>query len=127
MKLPTETVLDNGKVTIREAFALRHHFKPEDLFEYGMQPQFPRDSTTRSFSRTWAGFADAHLPRASEGVFRTSQSFFEKIGIDPRSPGPAKKIADGTRRAAVRGPRPQGSFRPGDQTVRVLTPSRVRK
>jgi ATP-dependent Clp protease ATP-binding subunit ClpX len=40
VKLPTETVLDNGKVSIREVFALRHHFKPEDLFEYGMQPQF---------------------------------------------------------------------------------------
>ncbi len=25
---------------IREFFTLRHHFRPEDLFEYGMQPQF---------------------------------------------------------------------------------------
>ena len=40
IKLPTTTVYDNGKIQIREYFTLRHHFRPEDLFEYGMQPQF---------------------------------------------------------------------------------------
>src|SRR6185436_4052192 len=40
VKLPQTTVYENGKVEIREVFTLRHHFRPEDLFEYGMQPQF---------------------------------------------------------------------------------------
>ena len=40
VKLPTETVIDDGEVEIREYFTLRHHFKQEDLFDYGMQPQF---------------------------------------------------------------------------------------
>ena len=41
VKLPTETVIvDEGPVEIREWFTLRHHFRQEDLFDYGMQPQF---------------------------------------------------------------------------------------
>ena len=40
VKLPTVTTYINGKIQIREYFTLRHHFRQEDLFEYGMQPQF---------------------------------------------------------------------------------------
>src|SRR5262245_64544915 len=40
VKLPTETVYENGEVQIREYFTLRHHFKQEDLFDFGMLPQF---------------------------------------------------------------------------------------
>ncbi len=40
IKLPTTTVYENGKIQIREYFTLRHHFRQEDLFDYGMQPQF---------------------------------------------------------------------------------------
>ena len=40
IKLPTTTTYVNCNITIREYFTLRHHFRPEDLFEYGMQPQF---------------------------------------------------------------------------------------
>src|SRR5947209_5457960 len=82
-KLPTTTTYENGKITIREHFTLRHHFKPEDLFEYGMQPQFLsrfdnavilEDLTSQTLARIFKE------PR--EGVLQTSQSFFRKYDIE---------------------------------------------
>jgi len=40
VKLPNETVIIDGRVEIREYFTLRHHFRQEDLFDFGMVPQF---------------------------------------------------------------------------------------
>jgi ATP-dependent Clp protease ATP-binding subunit ClpX len=83
IKLPTTTTYINGKITIREYFTLRHHFRPEDLFEYGMQPQFLsrfdnavilEDLTTQTLSRIFKE------PR--EGVLQTSQNFFRKYDIE---------------------------------------------
>jgi ATP-dependent Clp protease ATP-binding subunit ClpX len=83
IKLPTTTTYMNGKITIREYFTLRHHFRPEDLFEYGMQPQFLsrfdnavilEDLTTQTLSRIFKE------PR--EGVLQTSQNFFRKYDIE---------------------------------------------
>lgn len=83
IKLPTTTTYLNGKITIREYFTLRHHFRPEDLFEYGMQPQFLsrfdnavilEDLTTQTLARIFKE------PR--EGVLQTSQNFFRKYNIE---------------------------------------------
>ncbi|HEV7785978.1 MAG TPA: AAA family ATPase [Thermoanaerobaculia bacterium] len=83
IKLPTTTTYINGKITIREYFTLRHHFRPEDLFEYGMQPQFLsrfdnavilEDLTTQTLARIFKE------PR--EGVLQTSQNFFRKYNIE---------------------------------------------
>src|SRR4029079_7461692 len=82
-KLPTVTTYENGKIQIREYFTLRHHFRQEDLFEYGMQPQFLsrfdnalilEDLTARTPGRVFKEPAD--------GVLQSSRSFFEKHGID---------------------------------------------
>ncbi|MFY9822143.1 MAG: AAA family ATPase [Thermoanaerobaculia bacterium] len=83
IKLPTTTTYINGKITIREYFTLRHHFRPEDLFEYGMQPQFLsrfdnavilEDLNTQTLARIFKE------PR--EGVLQTSQNFFRKYDIE---------------------------------------------
>jgi ATP-dependent Clp protease ATP-binding subunit ClpX len=83
IKLPTTTTYINGKITIREYFTLRHHFRPEDLFEYGMQPQFLsrfdnavilEDLTSQTLARIFKE------PR--EGVLQTSQNFFRKYDIE---------------------------------------------
>jgi ATP-dependent Clp protease ATP-binding subunit ClpX len=83
IKLPTTTTYINGKIQIREYFTLRHHFRPEDLFEYGMQPQFLsrfdnavilEDLTPATLFRIFTE------PR--EGVLQTSQGFFRKYGIE---------------------------------------------
>ncbi len=96
VKLPTETVYENGEVQIREFFTLAHHFKQEDLFDYGMQPQFLsrfdnaiilEDLNQQILSRIFLE------PRDS--VFKASQHFFRRYGIDLR-------ITDeGARRIAV--------------------------
>jgi len=83
IKLPTTTTYTNGKIQIREYFTLRHHFRQEDLFEYGMQPQFLsrfdnavilEDLNATTLARIFSE------PR--EGVLQTSQNFFRNYGID---------------------------------------------
>jgi ATP-dependent Clp protease ATP-binding subunit ClpX len=83
VKLPTTTTFINGKIQIREYFTLRHHLRPEDLFEYGMQPQFLsrfdnavilEDLNADTLARIFA--------EAPEGVLQASRSFFRKYGIE---------------------------------------------
>jgi ATP-dependent Clp protease ATP-binding subunit ClpX len=83
IKLPTTTTYVNGKIQIREYFTLRHHFRQEDLFEYGMQPQFLsrfdnavilEDLTSETLARIFTE------PR--DGVFKASQGFFRNYGIE---------------------------------------------
>ncbi len=82
VKLPTETVVRDGDVRIREYFTLRHHFKLEDLFDYGMQPQFLsrfdnsiilEDLSAEMLAKIFVGPEDS--------VFRLSKAFFKKTGI----------------------------------------------
>ena len=82
-KLPTTTTFVDGKVTIREYFTLRHHFRPEDLFEYGMQPQFlSRFDNAVILEDLNAGLLSRIFAEPEEGVLRTSQNFFRKYGIE---------------------------------------------
>lgn len=83
VKLPTETVIQNGEVSIREYFTLRDHFRQEDLFDYGMQPQFLArfdntviltDLDTRMLSRIFL--------EPEDSVFNMSRNFFRKRNID---------------------------------------------
>jgi ATP-dependent Clp protease ATP-binding subunit ClpX len=96
IKLPTTTTYVNGKIQIREYFTLRHHFRQEDLFEYGMQPQFLsrfdnavilEDLTAVTLCRIFKEPAD--------GVLQSSRNFFDKYGIDLEiTDGAVQKIAD---------------------------------
>jgi ATP-dependent Clp protease ATP-binding subunit ClpX len=82
-KLPTTTTFVDGKVTIREYFTLRHHFRPEDLFEYGMQPQFlSRFDNAVILEDLNAGLLSRIFAEPEDGVLRTSQNFFRKYGIE---------------------------------------------
>jgi ATP-dependent Clp protease ATP-binding subunit ClpX len=83
IKLPTTTVYDAGKIQIREYFTLRHHFRQEDLFAYGMQPQFlSRFDNAIILEDLTAGLLARIFRELPDGVFRSSQSFFQKYGID---------------------------------------------
>jgi len=83
IKLPTVTTYINGKITIREYFTLRHHFRPEDLFEYGMQPQFlSRFDNAVILEDLTAGTLSRIFREPVESVFQVSRSFFQKYGID---------------------------------------------
>ncbi len=83
VKLPTETVVRDGEVKIREYFALRHHFKQEDLFDYGMQPQFlSRFDNAIILEDLDASLLARIFIEPADSVFKTSQRFFKKYSID---------------------------------------------
>jgi len=82
-KMPTTTTYVNGKIQIREYFTLRHHFRQEDLFEYGMQPQFlSRFDNAVILEDLNATLLSRIFSEPEDGVLRTSQSFFRKYGIE---------------------------------------------
>jgi ATP-dependent Clp protease ATP-binding subunit ClpX len=96
VKLPTETVYENGEVQIREFFTLRHWFKQEDLFDYGMQPQFlSRFDNSIILEDLHAGTLSRIFTEPRDSVFRASQNFFKKYQIDLEvTDGAVKKVAD---------------------------------
>ncbi len=95
-KLPTTTTYENGKIQIREYFTLRHHFKQEDLFDYGIQPQFlARFDNAVILEDLNAGTLSRIFREPQEGVLQLSQNFFRKYGIDLEITDQAvQKIAD---------------------------------
>jgi len=83
VKLPTETVWEDGEVQIREYFTLRHHFKQEDLFDYGMQPQFlSRFDNAIILEDLNAEILGRIFTEPRDAVFRASKNFFKKYGIE---------------------------------------------
>jgi ATP-dependent Clp protease ATP-binding subunit ClpX len=83
IKLPTTTTYEDGKVQIREHFTLVDHFRLEDLFDYGMLPQFLsrfdnaiilEDLTPEVLRRIFLETRDS--------VFQRSRSFFQRYAID---------------------------------------------
>jgi ATP-dependent Clp protease ATP-binding subunit ClpX len=96
VKLPTTTTYQNGKIQIREVFTLRHHFRPEDLFEYGMQPQFlSRFDNAVILEDLSASTLIRIFKEPAEGVLQISQRFFKKSGIALEvTDGAALRIAD---------------------------------
>jgi ATP-dependent Clp protease ATP-binding subunit ClpX len=83
IKLPTTTTYEDGKVQIREHFTLVDHFKLEDLFDYGMQPQF----LSRFDNAIILEDLDPEVLRrifleTRDSVFQRSKSFFRRYGIE---------------------------------------------
>jgi ATP-dependent Clp protease ATP-binding subunit ClpX len=107
IKLPTTTTYINGKITIREYFTLRHHFRPEDLFEYGMQPQFlSRFDNAVILEDLNAGTLARIFKEPAEGVLQTSQHFFQKYNIQLEITDDAvQKIAEEASRSSRIGAR----------------------
>jgi ATP-dependent Clp protease ATP-binding subunit ClpX len=96
VKLPTETVYENGEVQIREYFTLRHWFKQEDLFDYGMQPQFlSRFDNSIILEDLNSGTLSRIFTEPKDSVLRASQNFFKNYKIDVEvTEGAVHKIAD---------------------------------
>jgi len=107
VKLPTETVLDEGRVEIREYFTLRHHFRQEDLFDYGMQPQFlSRFDNAIILEDLHADLLSKIFMETRDSVFVASQSFFRKYDIDLSiTDGAVRRIADEAARSSRIGAR----------------------
>jgi ATP-dependent Clp protease ATP-binding subunit ClpX len=96
VKLPTETVYVDGEVQIREFFNLRHHYRQEDLFDFGMQPQFlSRFDNSIILEDLHAGILKRIFLDTPDSVFRASRSFFKNYGIELEiTDGAAQKIAE---------------------------------
>jgi len=101
VKLPTETVLMDGEVRIREYFTLRQHFRQEDLFDYGIQPQFlSRFDNSIILEDLDAELLARIFVEPPDCVFKTSQAFFTKYGIDLQITAAAvRRIANEAREA----------------------------
>src|SRR5437667_1387991 len=96
VKLPTETIYKNGEVQIREYFTLQHHFRQEDLFDYGMQPQFmSRFDNAIILEDLNPGALSRIFMEPQDAVFRASQKFFRNYSIELEiSEGAVRKIAE---------------------------------
>jgi len=83
IKLPTTTTYEDGKVQIREHFTLGDHFRLEDLFDYGMQPQFlSRFDNAIILEDLDPQVLRRILLETRDSVFQRSKSFFRRYGID---------------------------------------------
>lgn len=83
VKLPTETVLIDDRVEIKEYFTLRHHFRPEDLFDYGMQPQFlARFDSAIILEDLSPEMLQKIFMITEDSLFHASKRFFDRYGID---------------------------------------------
>lgn len=107
VKLPTEIVLLDGRVEIREYFTLRHHFRQEDLFDYGMQPQFlSRFDNAIILEDLTSDLLRRIFMETEDSVFRASQRFFRRYGIDLEvTEGAVVRIADEAARSSRIGAR----------------------
>jgi ATP-dependent Clp protease ATP-binding subunit ClpX len=96
VKLPTETVLMDGRVEIREYFTLRHHFRQEDLFDYGMQPQFlSRFDNSIILEDLNTDLLIRIFMDTDDSVFKASKNFFRRYEIDlDITDGAVRRIAD---------------------------------
>ena len=96
VKLPTETIYVDGEVQIREFFTLGHHFKQEDLFDYGMQPQFlSRFDNSIILDDLNAGLLKRIFLETRDSVFTASRNFFRKYDIELEiTDGAVQKIAE---------------------------------
>jgi len=101
VKLPTETVVRDGEVHIREYFTLRHHFKLEDLFDYGMQPQFlSRFDNSIILEDLNAEILQQIFVEPADCVFKLSQEFFRKNGIQLEiTEAAVRRVADAAAEA----------------------------
>ena len=101
VKLPTETVYEKGEVQIREFFTLAHHFKQEDLFDYGMQPQFlSRFDNAIILEDLNPEILGRIFMEPRDSVFRASKNFFRRYGIDLEiTPAAVHKVADEASRS----------------------------
>ncbi len=83
IKLPTTTTYEDGKVQIREHFALVDHFKLDDLFDYGMQPQFlSRFDNAIILQDLSVEVLERIFLDSRDSVWSQSRRFFEGLGVE---------------------------------------------
>lgn len=73
----------DGSVDLVKMFSLKEHIRMEDFFEYGMVPQFiSRFDSTLVLSELNIEILKNIFLEPEDSVFKTSQRFFAKFGIE---------------------------------------------
>jgi len=83
IKLPSTTTYEDGRVQIREHFTLSDHFRLEDLFDYGMQPQFlSRFDNAIILEDLTPEILQKIFLETRDSVFQASRKFFTRYSIE---------------------------------------------
>lgn len=78
-----QVVQDDGAIIQQEVFHLKDFLRLEDLFEYGMLPQFLSRFDNRVVMRDLSAADLRHIfIETRESVFTVSKNFFRKMGIN---------------------------------------------
>lgn len=77
-----QVVQEDGTIIQQEVFHLKDFLRMEDLFEYGMLPQFLSRFDNRVVMRDLSSADLRHIfLETRESVFTTSKNFFKKMGV----------------------------------------------
>ena len=83
VKLPTRTIYEGGAVQIQEIFSLVDHFRMDDLFDYGMLPQFlSRFDNSIILDDLSAATLKKIFTETDDCIYKASSNFFRNFGID---------------------------------------------
>jgi len=90
----TEMVSDfDGNVEFEQVFSLSDHLKQEDLFKYGMMPQFlSRFDTTLVLRELTPEILETIFAGSADSIFEASKRFFERFKIELRMNDGAKRL-----------------------------------
>lgn len=84
-RVPTKTIVNkDGTITFKQVFTLKDFLRQDDLFEYGILPQF----LSRFDNAIVLGDLDSEILRniliaqREDSIYSTSKSFFKKFDID---------------------------------------------
>lgn len=82
-----------GNIAFEQVFSLSEHLTQEDLFKYGMMPQFlSRFDTTLVLSELSPAILESIFASTKDSIFETSKRFFERFNIELRITDGAKKL-----------------------------------
>ncbi len=97
----TEMTSDfDGNVAFEQVFSLSEHLTQEDLFKYGMMPQFlSRFDTTLVLGELSPEILESIFAGTKDSIFEASKRFFERFKIELRITDGAKKLI--ARKAAL--------------------------
>lgn len=90
----TEMTSDfSGNVAFEQVFSLTEHLTQEDLFKYGMMPQFlSRFDATLVLRELSPEVLETIFAGTKDSIFETSKRFFERYQIELRITDGAKKL-----------------------------------
>jgi ATP-dependent Clp protease ATP-binding subunit ClpX len=83
----------DGNVAFEQVFTLTEHLRPEDLFTYGMLPQFlSRFDTTLVLKDLTPEVLESIFAGTEDSLFQVSKRFFQRLNIELRMTEEARRL-----------------------------------